>query len=81
MAHTDRHEAWTVSWWRGNVAASGPDDADRARLSMVGGYPSVEFAIPEQMARLYDHIAMLKHAFEAGKKQRSAEIRNLIILR
>ena len=68
---------WTVTYWKGNRAASIDENWDHMKITMFGGHPSFSFTrIEEGQARTLVHALTFAHAH--GKRARSAEIRALL---
>jgi len=75
--HLERGAAWSLNYFSGNVAST-KAAADRVKLTIAGGFPELNFALPAEASALQMTIYALENVFESGKRARSREIAALL---
>lgn len=75
--HTLRKATHTLTFWKDGVAVGAMDATDKVELKVGGHFPVFEFESSQcrECAMLEQALAK---AYDAGKKARSKEIRDLI---
>lgn len=75
--HTVRHRGYIVNYWKDHVACGREDNWTQAHIITHSDSYKSEYYVKTKY-ELEKIMAILDHVFEAGKKQRSKEIAELI---
>ena len=75
--HTTRHSGYIVNYWKNHTACGSEDDWSQAHVITHSDSYKSEYYVKSKY-ELEKIMAILDYVFEAGKKQRSKEIAELI---